>query len=69
MRRPTHCGNDLSLNTELVGKPTSKVADAPAAVVGHVWDISDAIEHLPTGEEQHKDETDRGPQVTVSDHR
>ena len=63
----THCGNDLSLKTELVLEATSEVADTTLAVGLNIGDLADVVEHVSAGEEQDKNQADGGPQVAVLD--
>lgn len=51
----THCSHDLSLQPELVLKPSSKVADATFAVTRNIRDFPDMIEHVPAREEEYGD--------------
>jgi hypothetical protein len=44
--KPTNCSNDLGLQTKLVLEASSKVADATLSISGHVWDLSDMVEHV-----------------------
>ena len=65
----THCGNDLSLKTELVLEATSEVADTTLAVGLNIGDLADVIEHVSAGEEQNGDQADGGPEVAVLNDR
>lgn len=68
-RKLTHCGNDLSLETELVLEATSKVADAALAVGLNIGDLADVVEHVSAREEQDSDQADGGPEVAVLNDR
>ncbi len=61
----THCGNNLCFQTELIGKASSKVAHPTSTVSSNIWHLANAIEHVPTGEQQDYDETDGGPEIAV----
>ena len=65
----THCGNDLSLKTELVLEATSEVADTTLAVGLNIGDLADVVEHVSAGEEQNGDQADGGPEVAVLNDR
>jgi hypothetical protein len=68
-KKLTHCGNDLSLKTELVLEATSKVADTTLAVGLNIGDLADVVEHVSAREEQDGDQADGGPEVAVLDDR
>jgi hypothetical protein len=65
----THCGNDLSLKTELVLEATSKVADTTLAVGLDIGDLADVVEHVSAREEENGDQADGGPEVAVLNDR
>ena len=61
----THSSNNLALKTELVAETSGKVADATLAVARNVGNLTNVVEHMAAGEEQHSDQAERSPQVTV----
>lgn len=64
-----HGSNDLCLQSELVLKATSEVADSSLAVARDVGNFADVVEHGTGGEEQDCDERDCSPQVAVLHNR
>ena len=61
----TNSGDDLRLQTELIAKTSSKVADSTLSVPASVWYIPDAVEHVPTCEQKNGDQAERSPQIAV----
>lgn len=61
--------DDLALQTELVAKATSEVADAALAVALYIGRLTDVIEHVAGGEEKDSDERESSPEVTVLQER
>nr|POE93616.1 hypothetical protein CFP56_19628 [Quercus suber] len=65
----THGRHNLRLYSKLAGEATSNIADPALAVLLHVWDFPDVIEHVSAGEEQDKDQADRSPEIAILDDR
>lgn len=65
----TNCSNDLGLQTKLVLEASGKVADATLAISGHVWDLSDMVEHVSTGKEKNSNQANGSPQISVLEKR
>jgi hypothetical protein len=61
----TDGGNNLRLETELVAKSSSEIAESTFSVSGDIRHFADVVEHVSTGEEQHGDETEGSPEVAV----
>lgn len=65
----TNCSNDLCFDTKLVGESTSEVRDASFSVSSHIWDLSDVIIHMSTGEHKDHYQAQDCPYVSVLEHR
>lgn len=50
----THSCNDLCLQAILVGEASCKVADSTLTITSNIWNFSDVVEHVSTGEEENR---------------
>ena len=69
LRILTHSGHNLRLQPKLVLEASSEVRDPALAITRYVWYLTNVIEHVPTGEKQNRDQTDRCPEVAVLNNR
>ena len=64
----TNCSNNLCFNAELVGESTSEIRDASSSISSNVWDFSNMIVHVSTGEHEDRDQAQYCPYVSVLNH-
>lgn len=65
MEKLTHSGYDLSFQTVLIRKPSSKVADTTSPIPSNVWNLSDVIKHMATCEEKNSYQAYSCPEVAI----
>ena len=53
----------------MIAEATSEIVDSSFAVARHIWYLSDVIEHVSAGEQEHSDQAESGPQIAVLDDR
>lgn len=61
----TQGSNDLRLQTKLILEASCKIADTALAIIGHVWNLSDMIEHVAACEEKDGNQADGSPEVAI----
>lgn len=65
----TNCSDDLCFNTELVGESTGEIRDASPSVSGDIWDFSNMVVHVSTGEHEDRNQAQYRPYVSILQHR